>query len=595
MKRYSVVMLLVIVAMLFAACAPAEPQVIEKEVVKTVVVEKEVVVEKKVVETVVVEKEVIVEVEVEKEAPKVVNSLGIELPADAAPIEKQVWPHATYEGKNFDYNKNIYEWNSMGAEGWQALVLPDSDWNFYPGDADSWETSADGLTWTFHINPDRKWSDGSQVTAHDYEFTFKRLLDPETANNYAWFYFSFKNAGPVNRGEMPVDELGVKALDDLTLTITTETPVPFLLMIVAFPASWPVNKAMVEKHGDDWSKDISTVLTNGPYMPVEWNRGQNLVSELNPHYTGPKKPMLEKIVTTFIPQGAPTMPMYQAGELYTAGGSQQADYVLAINDNELRKDLEVFPTFTTRYVWFNSLEPPFDDVRVRRAITYAIDREAITERVTMGMNIAALTMVPPGIPCNSFGDEDIQKYGEYNPEKGRELLAEAGFPNGEGFPEFEMWTKQGEAIPELEAIQSMLKENLGITVIAKDMERAVYVESMKGAKLNIALGRWAMDYPDPSNFLGWWVGTASYIKWINAEFDELVTAANSEIDPVKRCEGYKKAERIILEDAAAMILEHPKQFGLWKPWVGGPNLRSDGIRYPYTGSIADTYIKNNIE
>ena len=587
MKRYSVVMLLVVVSMLFVACAPAEPQIVEKQVIQTVVVEKEVPVEKKVVETVIVE--------VEKEAPKVVNSLGIELPADAAPIGKQVWPQAAMEGKNFDYNKNIYEWNSMGGECFQALVLPDSDWNFYPGDADSWDTSADGLTWTFHLNPNRKWSDGSQVTAYDYEFTFKRLMDPATANNYAWFYYTFKNAQAVNTGEKAVDELGVKALDDLTLTITTETPVPYLLMIVAFPTSWPVNKAMVEKHGDDWSKDISTVLTNGPYMPVEWNRGKDLVSTLNPHYTGPKKPMLEKIITTFIPQGAPLMPMYQAGEIYSVGGSQQADYVMAINDNTLRKEADVFPTFTTRYVWFNSLEPPFDDVRVRQAVTLAIDRQAITENVTMGMNIAALTMVPPGIPCNSFGDEDIQKYGEYNPEKARELLADAGFPNGEGFPEFEMWTKQGEAIPELEAIQSMLKENLGITVIAKDVERAVYVESMKGAKLNIALARWAMDYPDASNFLGWWVGTASYIKWINAEFDELVTAANAEIDATKRCEGYKKAERIILEDAAAMILEHPKQFLLWKPWVGGPTPRSDGIRVAYTGSISDMYIKNNIK
>jgi ABC-type transport system substrate-binding protein len=286
--------------------------------------------------------------------------------------------------------------------------------------------------------------------------------------------------------------------------------------------------------------------------------------------------------------------MYQANEIYVVGGSQQADYVMAINDNQLRKEVEVFPSFRTFYVWFNTLEPPFDDIRVRQAVRYAIDREAIAERVTMGMNIPALTMVPPGVPCSSFGDEDIQQYGEYNPEKAQELLAEAGYPNGEGFPEFEMWTKQGEAVPELEAIQSMLKENLGITVVPKDMERAVYVESMLGAQLNIALARWAMDYPDPSNFLGWWVGTDSYIKWINEDFDELVTAANSELDAAKRCEMYKDAERVILEDAAAVILEHPKQFQLWKPWVGGPKVRADGIRYRYTGDIADIYIKNNM-
>ncbi len=116
---------------------------------------------------------------------------------------------------------------------------------------------------------------------------------------------------------------------------------------------------------------------------------------------------------------------------------------------------------------------------------------------------------------------------------------------------------------------------------------------MLAAELNISMMRWAEDYPDPSNWLGWWVGTESYIKWDNAEFDELVTAANAEIDVEKRCEGYKRAERIILEDAAAVILEHPKTWVLYKPWVGGPNPRSDGVRAPYTGSIADMYIKNN--
>jgi oligopeptide transport system substrate-binding protein len=364
-------------------------------------------------------------------------------------------------------------------------------------------------------------------------------------------------------------------------------------MILSFPTSWPVNKAMVEEHGDDWAKDVSTVLSNGPYMPAEWNRGRELVSVLNPHYTGPKKPMLEKIVTTFIPQGAPTMPMYQADELYNQGGGVQADYIAIINDNDLRKDAEIYANPFTRFVWFNTLEPPFDDVRVRQAVRYAIDRQAIADQVTLGMNIPTLTMVPAGRLCSSSGDEDIQQYGEFNPEKGRELLAEAGYPDGEGFPEFEMWTFAGEAVPELEAIQAMLRENLGITVIPKDVERAVFKDSMRAGELNIALNRWAEDYPDPSNWLGWWVGTEGYIKWENAEFDELVTAANAEIDVEKRCEMYKRAERIILEEASAVIFEHPKTWQLYKPWVGGPNPRSDGIRAPYTGSIADMYIKDN--
>jgi len=586
MKRYSIVMLLVVVSMLFAACAPATPQVIEKEVVRTVVVEKEVAVEKKVVETVMVQ--------VTPTPVKIVNSFGVELPADAAPLDKQVWPLASMEGKHFDFNKNVYEFNDMGSPCWQTLVLYDSDWNFWPGDAESWETSADGLTWTFHLRDGLKWSDGSPLTAADYEFAFKRQMNPETASVYAWFYYGFKNGQKVNKGELPVDELGVKAVDDRTLTITTEKPLPYMLMIVSFPTSWPIPKAMVEKYGDDWAKDTKTALSNGPWYPAEWNRGRNLIMKANPYYAGPKKPMIETIIQTFIPQGAPTMPMYQANELFSVGGSQQADYVQAINDPAMRKEIEIFPTSTTRYIWFNTLKPPFDNIKVRQAVAHAIDRGAITDKVTLGMNIPTYTMIPAGIPCSSFGDPDLPAYSPYDPEKAKQLLAEAGYPEGKGLPEMEMWTKQGEAIPELEAIQSMLKA-IGINVIAKNVERAVYVDTLKQGGLEIALGRWAMDYPDPTNFLDWWASDAgSIIQWKNAEFDKLIKEAGSLLDLETRCPMYKRAERIILEDAAAVFIEHPKQFVLYKPWVGGPNPRADGIRAAYSMWYADVYIKNNI-
>lgn len=520
----------------------------------------------------------------------IVNSVGVELPPDAAPLEEQVFRVSTLEGKHFDYNKNIYEWNGMGSFAWEPLVWPDADWNFYPGGADSWETSDDGLTWTFHLNQDAKWSDGSPVTAEDWAFTFRRELDPATASTYAWFYYGFKNAQAVNQGEMPVDELGVEAVDDYTLTITTEQPLPYLLMILAFPTSFPVNKAMVEEHGDAWASNLETVLSNGPYMVTEWNKGRNLVMELNPEYSGPRQPKLEKIIQVFVPQGAPIMSMYQADEIDHMKTNLQADMIQIINDPVLSQQASLYANFVTRYIWFNHLEPPFDNKLVRQAISHAIDREAITEQVTQGMNVPGYTMLPPGFPCSSANNPEYQAYADYDPAQAADLLAQAGYPNGEGFPELEMWTKQGEAIPEMEAIQRMLQDNLGIKVIPKDVERAVYVDTLGQGNLKIAMGRWYFDYPDPTNFLNWWRGTDGIIKWDNPQFDEIVTAAGGELDPQKRCEMYAEAEKIMLEDVAAVFIEHPKEVQLFKPNIAGIKLRSDGIKHDYTGMVSDLYI-----
>ncbi len=527
---------------------------------------------------------------------KIKNSMGNELPGDAAPLAKQVFHDAGMEGKHFDFNKNVYEFNDLCIICNQALVLPDANQDYsHPGDAERWEVSKDGLTWTFYLRKNLKWSDGSPLTAKDYEFTFQRLMDPKTASTYAWFYYVIKNGEAVNKGNMPVSELGVKAVDDYTFQVTTGQPIPYMLMVMGFPTSWPVPKKMVETYGDAFATGIDKTLFNGPYYPTQWNKGKNITFKLNPNYTGPQKPMIETIEKTFIQQGAPTLSMYQAGELDNTAGGSQADMIMAMADPVLSKEAVVYPSFTTRYIWFNTLKPPFDNLKLRQAISHAIDRDAITQKVTKGMNLTTYTMIPNGTPCNNDGNPAYTALANYDPVLAKKLLAESGVDVTK-LPAMEMWTKQGEAQPELEAIASMLKDTLGIQVTTKNVERAIYVDTLSKGNMQIALARWAMDYNDPSNFVDWWQSNAgSIIQWKNPQFDALVKSASSELDLTKRCQMYADAEKLMLQDAAGVFIEHPKQMLLYKSWIGGPQADKNGNRLLYTGWLADVYIKNTVK
>lgn len=520
----------------------------------------------------------------------VVNSVGVELPADAAPLERQVFRYASIGGKHFDFNKNIYESSGMWGNAWEPLVWLDADFNAYPGGADRWTTSDDGLTWTFYLRQNARWSDGEPVTADDWAFAFHRMLDPETANPYGWFYYSIKNAAPIHRGEIAdLDQLGVRKVDDYTITITTEQPTPYLLMILGFLPT-VLAKHVVEEVGDDWAYSPDTALSNGPYQVSEWNKGRNVVFTLNPYYQGPYPGKLERIELVVIPQtGAPLVQMYEAGEI-DSQPVRDADLLQAREDPELRDQLDLYASPLTFYMFFNTDEPPFDALAVRQAFSHAIDREAISEQVMQGLEVPAYTMLPPGFPCSQANDPEIQAIQRYDPELARELLAAADYPDGEGFPALELWTRQGQITTEAEAIQRMLRDNLGITVTPRDLERSFYMEQLGAHQITLGLIQWAQDYADPTNFLDWWA-TGSRHTWHSERFNALVDEARGELDRERRCELYHEAERILIEDVGAVFVGHPIEGALWKPYIGGVRASKQGARIPYRRLWSDVYVK----
>jgi len=400
----------------------------------------------------------------------VVNSLGVTLPADAAPLDQQVFRFTGIEGKHFDVARDEYSGFAYEFSA-EYLAKRDGDNVYHPAAADSWEVSDDGLTWTYHLRQDAKWSDGEPVTADDFVYSLVRYEDPKMANPYAFFFYSILNAEEFNKGTATAEDFGVKKIDDNTFSITSKEPIPYFMDV----ANWHflVPKHIVEAKGDAWADSPETAITNGPFVIKEWNKGQNVKYELNPNYNGPWKPMLEKMEMIIVPEsGAPLLQMYQAGEIDTAPMSGD-ELAQVMADDATKAEVYSQTAFTSTYLFFDDTKAPFNDLKVHQAFSHAIDRDSLV-KVMQGLIEPAYGHLPTGFPCSQNEDPEFRKIQAYDPDAAKKLLADAGFADGAGFPELELWTREGQYVREAEAIQNMLKSTLGITVTVKDQERLLY-------------------------------------------------------------------------------------------------------------------------
>ncbi len=507
----------------------------------------------------------------------VVNSIGKTMPPDAAPLEQQVLRYTLVEPLTFDVSTNIYE--AQGALTlFERLVMLDKNLELTGAAAESWEQSADGLRWTFRLRPDGRWSDGRRVTASDFEYTYKRFLDPAEASPYAFFYYEIKGARAFNQGKTTDrSTVGVRALDDLTLEIETEKPCPYLPFIVAFTGSGPVPRWQVEKYGVRWS-EAGNLVANASYSLTEWRKGRQATLSLNPYYTGPHKGYLEKIVQIFT-TGHPGTAPYENNEI---------DYLRVLltdlpfieNHPTLKSELAYYAFPESWYLFFRTREPPFDDVKVRRAISHAIDREALCNVVLRNTGVPAYSMLPPKFPGSS--DASIREIQAYDPERAKALLAEAGYPGGKGFPLVEFWI--GKTNPQIsytaQTVQAMLQNTLGIRLRIRSSEDKVYRDNMYKWNIPMGLGGFNADYPDPNNLLGmvWRSQPRGFGRqdWRNAEFDRLIDAAADEMDHEQRMGMYRAAERLLAEDAGGAFLYHNMTVELRKPYLKGLEINKYG-------------------
>ncbi len=412
--------------------------------------------------------------------------------------------------------------------------------------AEKIEVSQDLLTYTFKIR-DAKWSNGDPVTAHDFEFAWKRVLDPKTAANYAYQLYYIKNAEKANKGEAKLDDVGVKALDDKTLQVTLENPTPYFLELTAFYTYYPVNKKVVEAN-PKWAAEASTHVGNGPFKMESWEHKSKLVLVKNENYWDKDAVKLDRIEFSMVEDENTELSMYENGEIDWAGAplsSLPTDAIPALKDSG---KMTTQPIAGTYWYKFNTEKAPFNNVKIRKAFTYAINRQAIIDNVTQTNQQPAMGAVPPSMALKAdgyFKDNDV--------ETAKKLLEEGMKELGiTKLPPITLSYNTSEGHKKIaEAIQDQWKKNLGVEVKLENKEWKVYLEDLHQGKFQIGRMGWLGDFNDPINFLELYKdkkGGNNDTNWENPKYKELLNKSALEQDPAKRKEILAQAEAILMEE-----------------------------------------------
>lgn len=454
---------------------------------------------------------------------------------------------------------NDVDTSAMIEQLFSGLVELQLDMDIVPDVARSWEVLEGGRKYVFRLREDVRWSDGKPVAARDFEYAWKRVLDPTTGSRSAELLYDVQGARAFHQSQVSTpDGVGVRALDDLTLVVELEAPAGYFLNLLALIPTFPVPQHVVEQHGAAWT-DVGNIVSNGPFKLEAWQPGQSIILSRNPNYHGRFGGNVQRIEDCLLTDGAVTLQMYEAGDLDI--WSLVLPY--AEMDRVRQRHAGYFsgPGPATGYVGFDLSRPPFDDVRVRRALVHATDREMLADVVLRGYESPATGgFVPPGMPGHSPGIGLA-----YDPERARQLLAQAGYPGGRGFPVMTAWTSSVFA-EATKALQAQWRESLGVEMEWELFPRAVFLDKMDKSLPHLFYIMWQADYPDPDNFLR--VGLAQrYQQHWNATFDELVERARRSSDQAERMKLYQAADRILIEEAVMM----PTTYGRWnlliKPWV----------------------------
>jgi peptide/nickel transport system substrate-binding protein/oligopeptide transport system substrate-binding protein len=537
-----------------------------------------------------------------------VDVYGRPLPEDAAPYALQTYRQMcdpTAVQTTFSAVISVYQrLCGMGDQFSDSLVVLNNDLQLIPGAAESWEPSEDGLTWTFHLRPGQMWSDGTPLTAYDYEASYRFMADPANAYDFTWMWLGIiKGWDEATSGEIPTDEIGYRAVDDLTIEVETQTPFPPLPNTLFF---WPpIQKAALEAHGPEYLINPETSVSSGPFKLKSFTPGEEIVLEANPAYTGFRPPILHELLG-FYGDMATRFTAFQDHELDMIGYEALGPAEFAIIDSDPALSENYFPTpgdFRTDYLLMDTFNPPFNDVNVRLAFAKALDREGIVANV-IGPRLAipAYSFLSPGFPASDLTGalHDIQGY---DCEAAQALLAEAGYAGGEGFPALTLQLRgEPETVaPRFVAAAASISDCLGVQIEVNNMEFSAYMEALLARPTTLQFGAvsYGMDYLDPANMLGVWHSRGRH-SWRNAEFDRLVDEANALVgDPETRTQMYMDAERILVEDVGGIFLDHRIQGNLFQPYVlGAPReLNSQGLpgwQWGNEGNWGTVYIGANV-
>ncbi|MBX6342479.1 MAG: peptide ABC transporter substrate-binding protein, partial [Thermomicrobiaceae bacterium] len=395
------------------------------------------------------------------------------------------------EPLSMDFNKDLY---CMGIEVlWGCLGQFNENLEAVPDIAEKWEPNEDGSVWTFHIRKDTKWSNGDPVTAHDFEYAWKRQLDPATAATYAGFLYDLKNGEAFNQGKSGVtrDDVGVKAIDDYTLEATLEGPRAYFPVLTAYYASIPVHKASIDKYGDKWTEPPNGVF-NGPFKLTEWKHNERLVAEKNENYWNAKNIHITRIERPVI--SADTAPQaYENDEIDYLQRINLGDLDRYQNDPELSKQMIKYNQFGTWYLVPDPNFEPFKLKQVRQAMAHAIDRDTIVNKVLKGLGTPAYTMTPPGMP--GYNPNKYEELTRYEGPDAKKYLQGTPYEGGKNWPKLTMTMREETDAEKAagEAIINMLKQNLGMDLELEVGEPKETYERMYKHEIPLMWVRWYID------------------------------------------------------------------------------------------------------
>ena len=491
----------------------------------------------------------------------------------------------------------------------EPLLIIDENNEVKPGQAESYEVSDDGLTWTFHMRDGLKWSDGSDLTAADFEYSFKRLASPDTAAPYAetvvGMIDGYQGAigNPDEDGNTTTDPdwdaLNVHASEDgKTLTVQLSYPCSYFDKLASFVATSPVQRATVEANGDAWCTEPDTYVCNGPYMITEWTPSERIVLSKNPYYVGgwdSSKIVSDTITLLLLEDSSASYAAYNSGEAQLVK-DVPTDEIPSLTRAEDGGDFYLDEIMGTYYISLNDQEEPFTDVRVRKALSLAIDRDYVANTIMQGIYTPATALVGPGIVDengyfmdNANGGEPyISDDYEANLEEAKSLLAEAGYPDGEGFPTITYSANDaGYHIPVAEYLQQAWGE-LGITMNIDKVEWSSFIPMRRAGDYDISRNGWSMDYNDPSNMLELFTTNNGNNdgKYANPEFDQVIEDSRV-ADKTTHFEKLHEAEDILMNDAACIPVAYYNDFWLQSPSLKGTWHSPYGYWYLQYGYIEE--------
>ncbi len=478
------------------------------------------------------------------------------------------------------------------ANAFEGLMTYDTETgSLICGEAESYTVSDDGLVYTFTLRDGLKWSDGSDHTAADYVYSLKRILDPATGAQYVDLVAAYiAGAAEYYAGETDdFSTVGIKAPDDRTVEITLYNPTSYFADVLTMWTFSPVQEATVEANGDRWTSSPDTYVSNGPFHVTDMKLGDSITLEKNPYYYDADKVQLDKVTFRYITDNATALMAYESGEIDGMNVVPASDYArLKANDD----GFVMTPSYGTTYWNFNCAAEPFDNVLVRKAFNLAIDREVLIEDVLQTDADPAFSFIAPGYVVDGVDyTEDRSDYGlsaEADPEAAQAALAEAGYPNGEGFPEITLYYYSSDTVALVaQALANMLETNLNIKVKIENADWAVFYADVLDGKYQLCAMGWSADYLHPMTFLPLAkTDDANNLSgWGNAEYDALVEKVQLCTDPSEAIEYVKAADEIAGNEFVFLNLYYKNGTSLMHPYVQGFYINASQMMYLKTATV----------